>query len=100
MEKSINRKIVQGKLESITHKYNQDKFKESLITIKDKKDKKSKGGKIYGVVPESFLGRNVCLEQIYKEETAELYQLLSYRTKGSNLIVDTYTSGISKPQDF
>jgi len=96
----MEKKQIEGELKEITHKYLQDKFntsfQNSFIRIKDKEDGKVKSGNLFGLVPESLLGKEVILKQTYNKETTDLFQCLSYNIGGLNYNIDYYGSNHSE----
>lgn len=87
---------IKGELEVIVHNYQEKKFQDSTIFIKNK-DGILKEKVFYGPVPETLLNKEITLTQSYKKETAELFQCINYfKNKRLKYSIQAHISNIAK----
>ena len=98
--RNIKCKSIEGKLQEITHEYLLNKFKETHIEIRDRKDDRIKKGTFHGKVPESLLGKKVKLEHVYEKKPKKLTQVLSYKKGSSIYEIRSYIMGGAENEDF
>jgi hypothetical protein len=96
-----NKKIIQmeGILEQIVHRYHDDKFQNTFISIRQEHNQGQKGGTFYGFIPETILGEKINLDNEYNKNSHELKQKLRYWKNGF-YIIETYKSNLAENEDF